>query len=370
MANVQRIAVVVGARPNFIKAAPVMREFLNRPHQFDPVLIHTGQHYDASMSDVFFRDLGIPEPHFHLGCAGATHAQTVAMVTRRILDVMKTERFDSLLVFGDVSSTLGATLAASKAGVRVIHVESGLRSHDPRMPEEINRVLTDHLSDVLFTSEPVALENLTKEGVDLSRVHYVGNVMIDSLAHSLPRIDATNALGMLAVEPKSYILATIHRQETVDSPELLERVFKALQDVAKQKPVILPLHPRTRSRLVAFGRADLLEGLRIIEPLGYLEFNNLMKNAYAVVTDSGGIQEESSWMDVPCLTLRDNTERPVTVSHGTNTMVAVADENLSQVLLTALKAPKRLKEQIPMWDGKTAERIANILADLHQKRPD
>lgn len=363
MARVQRIAVVVGARPNFIKAAPVMREFLNRPEHFEPILIHTGQHYDASMSDIFFRDLGIPEPHFHLGCSGANHAQTVAMVTRRILEVMSTERFDALLVFGDVSSTLGATLAASKSGVRVVHVESGLRSHDPRMPEEINRVLTDHLSDILFTSEPVAHDNLTKEGIDPSRIHHVGNVMIDSLAHSLPRIEATNALGMLGVEPKSYILATIHRQETVDDPKLLERVFKALQDVATQKPVILPLHPRTRARLVEFGRADLLDGLRIIEPLGYLEFNNLMRSAYAVVTDSGGIQEESSWMDVPCLTLRDNTERPVTVSHGTNTMVTVADENLSQVLLTALKAPKRLKEQIPLWDGQTAKRIADILIE-------
>src|SRR5436309_7661605 len=320
-----KILHVVGARPNFMKVAPILAQ-LRRREGVKQVLVHTGQHYDARMSDVFFQDLGMPQPDVHLGVGSGSHAQQTARVMMEVEPVLARERPDVVVVAGDVNSTVAVALVAAKMGVAIAHVEAGLRSRDWTMPEEINRVLTDRLSDLLFTPSRDGAENLRQEGIDPARVHFVGNVMIDSLHAALPRARESRIHQRLGVRKGEYALATLHRPSNVDEPAALERLLAALAEVSGRLPVVFPIHPRTRARLAADpslrAKAEGARGLRLVEPIGYLDFLALTANARLVMTDSGGIQEETTALGVPCLTVRHNTERPVTVEVGTTTLAA------------------------------------------------
>ena len=359
MRTVGRVKIlhVVGARPNFMKVAPILAQLKTR-QGVEQVLVHTGQHYDARMSDVFFQDLGMPDPDVHLGVGSGSHAQQTAKVMVEIEPVLAREKPDVVVVAGDVNSTIAVALVAAKMGLAVAHVEAGLRSRDWSMPEEINRVLTDRLSDLLFTPSRDGDENLRAEGIDPARVHFVGNVMIDSLQAALPRARQSRIHERLELPRKGYALATLHRPANVDDPAALARLLSALAEVAAQVPVVFPIHPRTRSRLPPGFEAP---GLKLVEPLGYLDFLALTADARLAMTDSGGIQEETTALGVPCLTMRENTERPVTVDVGTNQLVgtdpAKAVAAAREVLAGRVKQG-RLPE---LWDGRAAERVAEIL---------
>jgi len=354
-----KILHVVGARPNFVKAAPVMRALRGRAEQ---TLVHTGQHYDAAMSTVLFDDLGLPRPDVDLRVgSGAASVQT-GRILLRLDPLFPRYRPDVCVVYGDVTSTLAAALAAAQHGVPVAHVEAGLRSNDRTMPEERNRILTDHVADWLFTPSRDANDNLAREGVASGRVHLVGNVMIDSLSRLLPRTDTDAVLRRLAVPPDArFVLVTLHRPSTVDEGAVLPKVLGALEEVSRRWPVVFPVHPRTRARLDAVRAAAA--GLRLTEPLGYLDFLSLEKGAAVVVTDSGGVQEETTWLGVPCLTVRDATERPVTVTAGTNTVVGRDAGRLRGAIEAVLAGGGRRGGGRPrLWDGRAAERIARVLA--------
>ena len=352
-----KILHVVGARPNFMKVAPILAQLRKRPG-VSQVLVHTGQHYDAKMSDVFFQDLGMPDPDVHLGVGSGTHAQQTAKVMVEIEPVLLRERPEVVVVAGDVNSTIAVALTAAKLGIRIAHVEAGLRSRDWSMPEEVNRVLTDRLSHLLFTPSRDGDENLAQEGIAADRVHFVGNVMIDSLQAALPRARESRIHQQLDVHKGGYALATLHRPSNVDEPAALQRLLSALSEVSARIPVIFPIHPRTRARL-----PDVFEarGLRLIEPLGYLDFLALIDGARLVMTDSGGIQEETTALGIPCLTLRENTERPVTVIEGTNQLVGTDPARVIPAAHAVLEGRAK-KGRIPeLWDGKAAERVAEIL---------
>jgi UDP-N-acetylglucosamine 2-epimerase (non-hydrolysing) len=355
----RRVLAVVGTRPNFMKTAPVLAELRRRPGAFEAVLVHTGQHYDEAMSDIFLAELGVGPPDHLLGVGSGTHAQQTARVMERLEPVLLQEQPDLVLVPGDVNSTLAAALVATKLGLAVGHIEAGLRSFDRTMPEEINRILTDQISDLLFTHSPEALDHLEAEGIASERVFAVGNTMIDSLVAMQGRFDA-RAPAAHGVEPGSYLMVTLHRPALVDGPALAEAVA-ALQAVAAQMPVLFPCHPRTRG---AIERQGLLEGgpagLQLLSPLGYVEFMSLIAGAAGVLTDSGGIQEETTFLGVPCFTLRDNTERPVTVSVGTNTLLGLAPERIAEV--PALLPDRHGAGAVPDgWDGRAAERLVDVL---------
>ena len=348
---------VVGARPNFMKVAPVLAQ-LRKRGGVRQTLVHTGQHYDAKMSDIFFRDLGMPDPDVHLGVGSGTHAQQTAKVMVEIEPVLLREKPDVTVVAGDVNSTVAVALVAAKLGLKVAHVEAGLRSNDWTMPEEINRVVTDRLSDLLFTPSRDGDENLAREGIDAGRVRFVGNVMIDSLQAALPRARESDIHKRLEVGRGEYALATLHRPANVDEPAALQRLLSALSEVSAQLPVIFPIHPRTRARLPAGFEA---RGLKLIEPLGYLDFLALTADARLVMTDSGGIQEETTALGVPCLTLRENTERPVTITDGTNQLVGTDPARVIPAAREIL-AGRGKKGRIPeLWDGRAAERVADEL---------
>lgn len=354
-----RLVVVAGARPNFMKIAPLLRELEARP-RFHATLVHTGQHYDAAMSENFFRDLGIREPDVNLGVGSGSQAEQTAEVLKRIEAVMIASRPDALVVVGDVNSTLAATLAAAKLGVPVAHVEAGLRSFDRTMPEEVNRLVTDVLSRWLFTSEPSGGENLAREGADPAHVHFVGNIMIDTLRANLEQARRLDVVARMGLEPRGYAVLTLHRPSNVDDPERLAALFRALEEIHERIPVVFPVHPRTRASI-----AGLLGGqaprLKLTEPLGYLEFLRLMADARLVLTDSGGVQEETTVLGVPCLTLRLNTERPVTVTHGTNVIVGPDPERMRREV-SAILSGKAKAGRIPdLWDGSTAKRIVDVL---------
>ena len=349
---------VVGARPNFMKVAPVMRALAARGAE--QRLVHTGQHYDARMSDVFFADLGLPPPDIHLGVGSGTQPEQTARVMlafERALAELPPPAW--VLVPGDVTSTLAAALVAAKLGLPVAHLEAGLRSFDRSMPEELNRVLTDHLSSLLLTPSADADENLLREGIATERVERVGNVMIDSLLAGLPAARARPASAALGL-PSRYALATLHRPSNVDDPATLARLLAALAEVARELPVVFPVHPRTRQRLELPTLAAAAAGLRLTEPLGYLDFLALTAGASVVLTDSGGLQEETTALGIPCLTLRENTERPATVEQGTNTVVGTDPARIIREARRVLASPPPARCP-PLWDGHAGERVADAL---------
>ena len=346
---------VVGARPNFMKVAPVMRALATRPG-IRQTLVHTGQHYDQNMSEVFFRELEIPEPDFNLAVGSGTHAEQTGQIMLRFEPVVVEEKPDWVLVYGDVNSTIAAALVCAKVRILVAHVEAGLRSFDRSMPEEINRLLTDQLADLLFTPSPDGDLNLLREGVPQKRIHCVGNVMIDTLVRLLPRAAATLPTGL----PERYALVTLHRPSNVDDLSALKRLFDALTSISATVPVIFPVHPRTRQKISELGLSHS-ENLQLWEPQSYLQFLALQQKASVVITDSGGIQEETTFLRVPCLTLRDTTERPVTVTVGTNVMIGRDMNLLGREVKAVLNGERKNGDIPPLWDGGASERIARIL---------
>ena len=360
-----KVVNVVGARPNFMKVAPLVDAMKRREHQFTPLVVHTGQHYDAMMSDAFFKDLGLPEPDLYLSVGSASHAAQTAAVMERFEPVVIQEQPDWVLVVGDVNSTLACALVCVKLGVKVAHVEAGLRSRDRSMPEEINRLLTDQISDLLFTPSQDADENLRAEGIPDERIRFVGNIMIDSLNKQLERAKASSVRQDLGVADRDYAVLTLHRPSNVDDRETLKRILGALEEIGKRVPIIFPVHPRTRKMMTELGleSASLAEsGLRLIEPLGYLDFLRLYSGARLVLTDSGGIQEETTVLGIPCVTLRENTERPITVEMGTNTIVGTDPQKITKAAFAAIDEGARRSHSIPpLWDGHTADRILDSL---------
>jgi UDP-N-acetylglucosamine 2-epimerase (non-hydrolysing) len=357
------VAHVVGARPNFMKAAPVIRALAALG--VEQQVVHTGQHYDAAMSDVFFTDLGLPEPDLNLGVGSGSHAAQTAALLVALEGAFASLRPALAIVYGDVNSTIAAALVASKTGLPIAHVEAGLRSFDDTMPEEVNRRVTDLLSDLLFVTSPEGLDNLAAAGVAAERCHFVGNPMIDTLVANLDRFDADAMRARLELEGP-YAVATMHRPANVDDPASAARVAGMLRAVADRIPLVLPLHPRGRPSLEAAGLVPD-DRLRIVEPLGYLDFLSLVRGSSVVVTDSGGIQEETTVLGVPCLTVRPNTERPITITHGTNRLVSPEDVPtwVDRVLAGGVPVPA---EGPPLWDGHAGERIAAIVADWLRDR--
>jgi UDP-N-acetylglucosamine 2-epimerase (non-hydrolysing) len=362
-----RVVVVAGARPNFMKIAPLMHEF-RKDDRFLADLVHTGQHYDEAMSKSFFRDLGIPEPDINLGVGSGSHGEQTGQVLIKMEALLEENRPDAIVVVGDVNSTLAASLAAVKLQVPIAHVEAGLRSGDRTMPEEINRILTDSISTWLFTTEPDGDRNLLNEGAKPEGIHRVGNVMIDTLLRNLERARQLNPLEALGLKPGAYGLLTLHRPANVDDSEKLNGLFRALEEIHRELPIVFPVHPRTAAAIEA-SRGGVKPAFQTTEPLGYLEFLHLMANAKLVLTDSGGIQEETTALGVTCLTLRENTERPITVSQGTNTIVGTAPEAILSEARKILGGEAK-RGQIPeLWDGGAARRIVDVLErDLRSKR--
>jgi UDP-N-acetylglucosamine 2-epimerase (non-hydrolysing) len=401
-----KVMIIVGARPNFMKAAPILSAI--RVHnetvsalqetseRIGTVLVHTGQHYNDTMSRAFFTDLGLPEPDIYLGVGSGSHAVQTAEIMRQFEGVVLSEKPHAMIVVGDVNSTLGCALVASKIafpgdGDRplIAHVEAGLRSFDRAMPEEINRVITDHLSDLLFVTEESAIRNLEKEGIVLDSIHFVGNTMIDSLLASKEKVEQSSILKDLALcdsnaqdkttGVRRYALLTLHRPSNVDDRETLLTILEGLQELSSSSPILFPMHPRTRKRIAEFGlehcfssrdttcRGVALRGLNVLEPLGYLDFLCLMRHAALVVTDSGGIQEETTWLGVPCVTVRNNTERPVTVTSGTNTIAGTTKQGIQRAVKKQLQGCPNA--EIPeYWDGKAAERIVKVLVSAIQRQ--
>ncbi len=345
---------VVGARPNFMKAAPVIRALRSRP-DIAQRLVHTGQHYDANMSDVFFSQLEMPKPDENLGVGSGSHAQQTAQVISRLEPVLLNGRPDIVVVYGDVNSTLAAALVCSKLLIPFAHVEAGLRSFDREMPEEINRVVTDRLADLLFTPSEDGDTNLLKEGVAAEKIHRVGNVMIDTLTQLLPLAKACPKNGFSS----QYALVTLHRPSNVDDPDVLQSILKSLSNVSGDLDVVFPVHPRTRQRIEALGLK--LDNLHLLDPLPYIEFLSLQRQATVVITDSGGIQEETTFLGIPCLTVRNNTERPITVSVGTNVLVGQDPIALTSEVRKVLGGNPKPGAIPPLWDGHSAQRIADVL---------
>lgn len=365
------ILCVVGARPNFMKIAPLMRVFRAPGSGLRATLLHTGQHYDAAMKASFFDQLQIPEPDIDLGVGSGSHAEQTANVMLRFEPALEQVKPDAVLVVGDVNSTIACALVAVKRGTPVIHVEAGLRSGDRAMPEEINRVLTDQISDLLFTTERPALDNLLREGIPSERVHFVGNVMIDTLYHNLPRArPAAESLGAASAQAAvdaagGFGLLTLHRPSNVDDAAVLRPLIETLAELSKELPLLFPIHPRTAARIESAGLQPLLDEAAIftLPPQGYLEMLGVMRDARMVLTDSGGIQEETTALGVPCITLRENTERPITVSEGTNTIVGTDPVAIRAAADEVNVGGGKAGRQPELWDGKAAERIAQVLRE-------
>jgi len=379
-----KIILVAGARPNFMKVAP-LGTHLTHYSEFQPVFVHTGQHYDREMSDCFFQDLGIPRPDIYLGVGSGSHAQQTAKIMMAFEAVLMEQQPDLMVVVGDVNSTVACALVAAKMlypdgrRPRIAHVEAGLRSFDRTMPEEINRIVTDALSDFLFTTSRDAVENLRREGIDHKKIFFVGNVMIDTLLAHRVKAEFSLILDQLGLrdggpnKTKDYAVCTLHRPSNVDDVETFQEILEALIVVGRQLPIIYPTHPRTRQRLESGGLASLVNfsdskkpvnltnPITCIEPLGYLDFVKLMANTRLVLTDSGGIQEETSVLGVPCVTIRENTERPITISEGTNTLAGIKKEGIIKACVQALRISKGARGLPEKWDGKAAERIVRIL---------
>lgn len=349
---------VVGARPNFMKAAPVYRALAK--NGFDQVLVHTGQHYDAMMSDVFFQTLEIPAPDESLNVGSGSHAQQTAAIMSKFEPVVLARKPDVVLVYGDVNSTVAAALVCAKLGIRVAHVEAGLRSFDREMPEEINRLVTDQLSDLLFTPSPDGDENLKREGVAAEKIFLVGNVMIDTLVQFLPKAEEVFSGLKERLSLDRFGLVTLHRPSNVDDETVFLPMLQVLDELSRDLPLIFPVHPRTRDRW-SQQLKECNPNLRSIEPLGYLEFLALQKHAAVVITDSGGIQEETTYLGTPCLTLRENTERPITITAGTNVLIGRDWRRLREEFTKSLNGSRKRSSSIPLWDGHASDRIAEIL---------
>lgn len=359
-----KILLIVGARPNFMKVAPIYAEMRRRPLEFDPLIVHTGQHY-GEMSDSFFGDLGIPKPDINLGVGSASHAVQTAGIMTAFEPVVLSEKPDWVVVVGDVNSTIACALVCSKLGVKVAHVEAGLRSRDRTMPEEINRILTDAISDLLLTTSQDADENLLREGISADKIRFVGNVMIDSLLEHLKVAEQSNIREELGLSENGYAVLTLHRPSNVDSKQTLSPIIDSLVEISKQIPIVFPVHPRTRAKIDEFGLAEAIENsnIRLIEPLGYIDFMRLYSGARLVLTDSGGLQEETTVLGIPCLTLRKNTERPVTIEMGTNILVGTDPEKIKQAANKIFENANSAKtgKIPPLWDGKAAGRICDEL---------
>ena len=385
-----KVLTVVGARPNFMKAAPVIAA-IERRNKLNPaaariehLLLHTGQHYDARMSDSFFNDLGMPNPDIQLGVGSGSHAVQTAEIIAKFETVLLKERPDAVIVVGDVNSTVACALVTSKISFDakstrplLAHVESGLRSFDRNMPEEVNRVLTDHMADLLFVTEESGLRNLANEGIAASKIHFVGNTMIDSLLAFEPRADASTILDTIGLRGRQYALLTMHRASNVDDRETFLQILDGLKELTDKLPVVFPVHPRTRQRIADFGLqfatngagadASVGNGIILTDPLGYIDFVHTMKNAAIVVTDSGGIQEETTCLGVPCVTIRENTERPVTIEMGTNVLAGTSTEGICDAIHAQLARPAG-KVMPPHWDGQAAGRIVEVLVAAHQAK--
>ena len=389
-----KIALVVGARPNFMKIAPIIKAIAtyNNSCHLSPVtihhlLVHTGQHYDYEMSKVFFEDLELPEPDIYLGIGSGTHAEQTGKVMIEFEKVLFKEKPDLVIVVGDVNSTLACALASGKLDIRVVHVEAGLRSFDRTMPEEINRLLTDQISDFLFTPSPDANRNLKKEGIPEEKIFLVGDVMVDSLLYNLEKAKKSTILKRLGLQKglstancvltTDYCLLTLHRPSNVDDKGSFLRIINALTEISKHIPIIFPIHPRTKKQIESFGFGDYFtnsmtndlrlttndSGIRCVDPLGYLDFLNLMMHSKFVMTDSGGMQEETTVLGIPCLTLRDTTERPITISQGTNVLVCSDTQKIIDEAFKILDGKGKRGNRPEMWDGKAAERIIEVLLE-------
>jgi UDP-N-acetylglucosamine 2-epimerase (non-hydrolysing) len=357
------LVLVAGARPNFMKIAPLWKRLAEDP-AFRVSLVHTGQHFDDVMSGQFFRELGLPEPDYHLGAGGGSHAQQTAEIMKRIEPVLEEQQPRGVVVVGDVNSTVAAALVAKKMGIDVVHAEAGLRSFDRTMPEEINRIVTDSISDLLLVTEESGRVNLQREGVDLTRVHLVGNLMIDSLRQHQEKAMQSGILEQLGLKARQFGLVTLHRPANVDQERPLSEILRALSHIARTLPLIWPAHPRTRARLQS-GTLQPPDGIRVIDPLGYLDFLCLQVSSAAVFTDSGGIQEETTVLGVPCLTLRDNTERPVTIEAGTNRLAGTSAESIIAAWETSLAAPKTGRVP-PLWDGQAGDRCRTVMKEYFE----
>jgi len=369
-----KIALVCGARPNFMKISPLLRAIekhnaCSETNLIEPILVHTGQHYDYEMSKVFFQDLELPQPDSYLSVGSGTHAEQTGQTMIEFEQVLFKEKPNLVIVVGDVNSTLATALAAVKLHIPVAHVEAGLRSYDRTMPEEINRLLTDAISDYLFPPSPDANENLKREGIADEKIFLVGDIMVDSLLYNMERAEESQILTRLGLDKGSYAVLTLHRPSNVDKKESLFQIIHALREISQRIPIVFPAHPRTRKSIESFEFMRFFkdEHIRLIEPLGYLDFLKLEINARLVMTDSGGIQEETTVANIPCLTLRDTTERPITISQGTNVLVGHDAQKIITETFKILDGKEKKGSYPEIWDGKTAERIVEILSKTLKK---
>lgn len=347
-----------------MKVAPIHRAFQKYSDKVKHLICHTGQHYDVNMSKVFFEELELPEPDFYLGVGSGSHAEQTAKIMIEFEKVVLSEKPDLIIVVGDVNSTIACSLVAVKLGVKVAHVEAGLRSFDRTMPEEINRLLTDQIADFLFVTEKSGIENLKNEGIPDSKIFFVGNTMIDSLIHYLPKIENSQVLSELGLKPKEYVVVTLHRPSNVDNPQNLISIFEQFKKIAEKFKIVFPIHPRTKKVLQSTDFDYNNPNFLLVEPIGYISFIKLVKNSIAVITDSGGIQEETTYLKIPCLTLRDNTERPITAEIGTNKLIGIRYDKIAQEFFEFINHPKTDTQIPPLWDGKAAERITAKLVEL------
>lgn len=360
----KKVISVVGARPNFMKVAPIYHQSKNS--NFKHILVHTGQHYDYNLSDSFIAALELPKPHYFLGVGSASHSQQTARIMVEFEKVCQAEKPDLVIVVGDVNSTIACGLVAVKMGIKLAHVEAGLRSGDRTMPEEINRIATDSISDYHFVTEEAAIVNLKNSGIKDEQIFFVGNTMIDSLINTLPKVEESNILKTLALKPKEYVLVTLHRPSNVDNKESLTDFLEVFREISKKTKIVFPIHPRTLQRIKEFDldyHYEQIDGLIITEPANYIDFLQLMRNSQMVLTDSGGIQEETTFLDIPCLTLRTTTERPITIELGTNVLIEPEKNLIINSFNYAFDNPMKRKAIPPLWDGKAASRIVEVISN-------
>lgn len=360
----KKIMLIAGARPNFMKIAPMARAFDNCPGKVAYKIVHTGQHYDANMSDIFFEELGIRQPDYHLGAGGGSHAQQTAKIMTGFEEICQNDRPDLVIVVGDVNSTLACSIVAKKMCIEVAHVEAGLRSFDLAMPEEINRMVTDSISDLFFVTEEQGLKNLIKEGKPKDKIHFVGHVMIDNLFYQLDKLASMDTgcfpTNVFKQNHEDYGVVTLHRPSNVDEKQTLKKIFHTLNTISQQLPLIFPIHPRTRKNMESFGITPG-HGIELTEPLSYMEFLNLWKDSRVALTDSGGLQEETTALGIPCLTIRENTERPITVTQGTNELMGNSPEKMLTAFDRIMNNDWKTGRKPKFWDGRASERISELI---------